>query len=127
MSTSPETSVDYDRLLQANLRRVFSERDAGRRIAAIRELYAEDAVLYEPTTLAEGHAAIDAAVSTLLKSLPPDFAFAALGPAIGHHSLGRLRWQGGPPNGPAIVVGMDVAQFEGERIRSLYVFLDPAA
>jgi hypothetical protein len=41
-------AIDYNRLMQANLTRVFNERDAGRRIVAIRELYAEDAVLYEP-------------------------------------------------------------------------------
>ncbi len=45
MSISPEASIDYERLMQANLVRVFGERDAKRRIAAIRELYAEDAVL----------------------------------------------------------------------------------
>jgi hypothetical protein len=48
MSNSPEVSIDYERLMQANLARVFGERDAKPRIAAIRELYAEDAVLYEP-------------------------------------------------------------------------------
>lgn len=127
MSIQPEASIDYDRLMQANLARVFSERDAGQRIAAIRELYAEDAVLYEPETSAKGHAAIDAAVSALIESLPPGFTFAASGPAIGHHGLGRLRWQGGSPDGPAIVTGMDIARFEDGRIQSLHVFLEPSA
>jgi len=47
-------AIDYNRLMQANLTRVFNERDAGRRIVAIRELYAEDAVLYEPDALRQG-------------------------------------------------------------------------
>ena len=34
-------------LLQANLKRVFNERDAGRRRRAIQELYAADSTLYE--------------------------------------------------------------------------------
>jgi hypothetical protein len=119
-------SIDYDGLMQANLARVFGERDATRRLQAIVELYADDAVLYEPPdSAATGHAAINQAVQALLSSLPPNFAFTAMGPAVGHHGLGRLRWQSGPPNGPAAVTGMDVARIEGGRIQTLHVFLDP--
>ena len=118
-------SLDYDGLMQANLTRVFSERDPGKRIDAIRELYAEDAVLNEPEMSVTGHAAISEAVTALLASLPPDFAFTAIGPAVGHHGVGRLRWQAGPPNGPVAVTGMDIAHFEKGRIHALYVFLDP--
>ena len=60
-----------------------------------------------------------------LSSLPPGFAFTATGPAIGHHNLGRLRWQSGPSGGPAVVTGMDVAQFKDGQISALYVLLDP--
>jgi hypothetical protein len=118
--------IDYNRLMQANLVRVFGERDAERRILAIRELYTEDAVFYEPDTSANGHAAINEAVTALLSHLPPNFAFTSIGPAVGHHYMGRLRWQAGPAGGPVAVTGTDVAHFEGSRIRHLYVFLDPA-
>ncbi len=105
---------------------MFGERDASRRLKAIAELYADDATLYEPPdTSATGHAAINQAVETLLKSLPSSFVFTAIGPAVGHHGLGRLRWQLGPPNGPAAVTGTDVARIESDRIQSLHVFLDP--
>jgi hypothetical protein len=124
MSTAP---LDYDRLMQANLVQVFSERDVSRRLKAIAQLYAPDATLYEPDAVATGHAAISEAVTTLLSSLPPNFAFTAIGPAVGHHGVGRLRWQSGPPNGPIAVTGMDVAHFEAGRIRALYAFLDPAS
>ena len=60
MSTAP---LDYDGLMQANLSRVFSERDASRRIQAIAQLYAPDATLYEPDGEAKGHAAISQAVT----------------------------------------------------------------
>jgi hypothetical protein len=83
--------------------------------------------LYEPDAAAKGHAAISEAVTKLLSSLPPNFAFTAIGPAVGHHGVGRLRWQSGPPNGPVAVTGMDVAHFEADRIRALYAFLDPAS
>ena len=127
MSPPSAASIDYDSLMQANLARVFGERDAGRRIKAIRELYADDATLYEPDASATGHAAIHQAVQALLSNLPPNFAFTAIGPAVGHHGIGRLRWQSGPANGPAVLTGTDVAHFEGGRIHSLYVFLDPTA
>ncbi len=117
--------IDYDSLMQANLARVFGERDASRRTNAIAEIYADDAVLHEPHASATGHAAISQAVDALLSSLPPNFVFTAIGPAVGHHGVGRLRWQSGPPNGPAAVTGTDVARIEGGLIQTLHVFLDP--
>lgn len=118
-------AVDYDRLMQGNLARVFGERDAQRRMAAIQELYAADAVLHEPHGSVTGHAAIGQAVSALLANLPPDFTFAGVGPAVGHHGTARLRWQGSLPGGGIAVTGTDVAQFQGAKIKTLFVFLDP--
>lgn len=126
MSSRPASATDYDRLMQANLASVFNERDAGKRIGAIGELYVEDAALYEPPDMAaEGHAAISEAVTRLLAGLPTDFAFTATEPALGHHGLGRLRWQAGPPNGPIAVSGMDIARVRNGRIHSLHVFIEP--
>lgn len=128
MSDGSAASINYDRLMRANLARVFNERDAGKRIIAIGELYAEGAVLYEPPdTAAEGLAAISAAVTGLLASLPPEFVFAATGPALGHHDMGRLRWQAGPPNGPVAVNGMDIVHVQDGRIHSLHAFIEPTA
>lgn len=117
--------VDYASLLQANLARVFGESDPARRRAAIAEIYAADAILYEPYAIATGHAEITAAVDAVLDSLPPGFVFAANGPGVGHHGLGRLKWQAGPPGGPVAVTGTDVVRFEAGRIQTLHVFLDP--
>ena len=128
MSNQPQPApINYDQLMHANLSRVFGEPDAARRIVAIRELYAEDAVLYEADASAKGHAAINEAVTALLARLPTNFVFSATGPAAGHHDVGRLKWRAGPNDGPAAATGMDVAHFEGGVIRSLYVFLDSAA
>jgi hypothetical protein len=118
-------SIDYNGLMQANLARVFGEHDASRRMTAIAEIYANDATLHEPHTSATGHAAISRAVETLLSSLPPNFVFTAIGPAVGHHGVGRLRWQSGPSKGPVAVTGTDVARIEGGRIQTLHVFFDP--
>jgi SnoaL-like domain len=119
-------SIDYDGLMRANLARVFNERDVTRRMNAIAELYANDATLFEPHALATGHDAISQAVGTLLASLPPNLLFTANGPAVGHHGVGRLRWQSGPPNSPVAVTGTDVARIERGRIQTLHVFLDPS-
>jgi len=128
MIDQPESApVNYDALMQANLAQVFSERDTSRRIKAIREFYTEDAVLYEPEGVSKGHAAISEAVTALLASLPQEVTFQAVGLAVGHHNVGRLKWRSGPANGPAAVTGVDVAHFENGRIQSLYVFLDPAS
>jgi hypothetical protein len=120
-------SIDYDKLMRANAARVFSERDPGRRLDAIRELYAHDAVVTEPEVVSKGETAISDAVSELLSKLPSSFVFEPVGAAIGHHGVGRLHWKAGPPNGPPAVTGMDIAHFKDGRIQALYVFLDPTA
>jgi SnoaL-like domain len=119
--------IDYNGLMQANAHRVFGERDAARRLAAISELYTTDAILTEPEGVSEGQSAICDAVSELLSRLPPAFVFTAVGVAVGHHGVGRLLWKAGPPQGPVAATGMDIAHFRDGRIQALYVFLDPRA
>ena len=119
-------TFDYDRLMRANVVRVFSERDPARRLDAIRQLYAADAVLTEPEVVAKGETAINDAVTELLSKLPPTFVFTPTGSAMGHHGVGRLLWQAGPPGGAAAATGMDFAHVRDGRIQALYVFLDPA-
>jgi len=116
--------MDFETLMQANLDRVFGDRDPTRRLSAIRRIYSEDAELHEPERSAQGHEAISQAVSDLLRHLPADFVFTALRPATGHNGVGRLQWRAGPPGGPVAITGTDVAHVEGDLIRTLHVFLD---
>ncbi|WP_200946757.1 MULTISPECIES: nuclear transport factor 2 family protein [unclassified Roseateles] len=127
MSSKPKTEApfDYDGQMRANLVQVFGEHDAGKRLLAIQRLYAPDAVLNEPEHSAIGHLAINDAVSALLASLPPGYAFRALAPAQGHHDIGVLTWGSGPRDGAFAVTGMDVAHFRNGVIHSLFVFLMP--
>lgn len=118
-------SINFDALMRANLTRVFGERDVGRRRAALEELYTVDAILYEPDREFTGRDAICGAVEALIALLPPEFVFAPVGLAVGHHGLGRLVWRAGPPGGAAVVTGTDVIQVEAGRIKSLHVLLDP--
>jgi hypothetical protein len=125
-SPKADTATDYDNLLRANAKRVFSETSVERRLTALKELWAEDAVLVENEHVATGREAVSDSVGTLLKMLPPGTTFEAEGPAVGHHGLGRLRWRAVDSSGkPLGVTGTDIAFVADGRIAKLYVILDP--
>ena len=113
-------------VLQAHLERVFNERDAGRRGNAIQEIYAADATFYEQDAKYSGAEAIARAVTELLRALPPTLVFSMAAPAMQNHDMGKLLWRGHLPDGKTVVTGTDIAQIKEGRIRSLYVFVDPA-
>jgi hypothetical protein len=119
------TMTTASTLLQANLKRVFNERDPGRRGRAIQELYAADSTLYEQEDTYSGTEAIARAVTQLLAALPPTLVFSIAAPAMHNHDMGKLLWRGHLPDGTTIVTGTDIAQIEGGHIRSLHVFVDP--
>jgi hypothetical protein len=126
--TAPHASVpDFDALLKANLNRVFNERDAALRIAAVNELFAEDPVFYEPDEVITGRQPIADIAGALLEKFGPAFTFVADGVAVGHHGLGYLRWHAGPKDGPVAVTGADIAEIVDGRIARLWVMLDPPA
>lgn len=118
-------AFDPDPLLRANLNRVFNERDAARRAAAIDELYVEDPVMYEPDGVVQGRVAISEVAGRLLEQFGPQFVFVPGAPAVGHHGLAVLRWHAGPQGGPIAVTGSDAAEFVDGRIARLWVLLDP--
>ncbi|MGX7705964.1 nuclear transport factor 2 family protein [Methylobacterium sp. Gmos1] len=128
----PDTTVapaagepDYDHLLRANLARVFNERDPAGRTAALDELFVAEPVMYEPTGLVRGRAAISEVAGRLLEQFGPAFRFVPEGRAVGHHGLGTLRWTAGPEGGPVAVTGTDAAEIVDGRIARLWVLLDP--
>jgi hypothetical protein len=118
------TMTTASSVLQANLKRVFNERDAARRRQAIKELYAADAVLYEQEAKYSGTEAIEGAIAHLLGSLPPTLTFVLVAPVMQNHDMAKLLWRGQLPDGTTVVTGTDVAQIEGERIHRVYVFVD---
>jgi hypothetical protein len=118
---------DYDGLLRANLERVFNERNADRRAAALNELFVAEPIMYEPTNVVQGRAAISAVAGNLLDQFVPTFRFSPTGRAVGHHGLGSLRWEAGPEEGAVAITGMDVAEIVGGRIARLWVLLNPPA
>lgn len=122
MSTTD--TFDPDKLLHANLQRVFNERDAARRAEAVAELFVEEPLMYEPDAVVEGRAGIVAIAGALLDRFGPDFAFVPQGSAIGHHGMALLHWHAGPSGGPVAVTGADLAEIVDGRIARLWVLLD---
>ena len=126
MTDAQATDPNFEAVLTANAVRVFSERDAAKRLQALREIWAPDGVLYEDQHVVTGIEAISAAVGAPLDNLAPGTRFAADGPVVGHHGLARLKWVAVDAAGtPGPVSGTDVAFVENGRITSLYVFLNP--
>jgi hypothetical protein len=125
---SMNVEPDYDRILRANLERVFNERDAARRAVALRELFVADPVMYEPTGVVQGQAAISEVAGKLLEQFGAEFAFVPeAAAAVGHHALGCLRWHAGPKGGPIAVRGTDAAEIVDGKIARLWVLLEPGA
>ena len=127
MSVEIQAGPDYDHLLKANLQRVFNERDAAARDAAVAELFVADPVMFEPDGVVTGRAAISRVAGELLEKFGPTFAFVPDGTAVGHHGMGYLRWHAGPSDGPVAVTGADVAELADGRIARLWVMLDGPA
>src|SRR3979411_2692939 len=95
-------------LMLRNLSEVFGERDSERRIAAIKNLYSEDAVFFETEQRFEGRQTISDAIAALQASFPAEFEFSAAAPPARNHDVGRLFWRLGPAGSPPVVNGMDV-------------------
>jgi hypothetical protein len=100
-TAKPAHVIDLDAFMRANMNRVFNERNVGQRLAALGELYSNDATLYDPEAVVTGREAISAAVDSLLGNFPPDYVFTAAGPAVGHNGAARLFWRLGPPGKPS--------------------------
>jgi SnoaL-like domain len=103
---------------------VFNQRDPQQRAAAMGDVYSPDIVFYENDDTVAGAAALQERVQQLLDGAP-GFVFTPVGPPMINHDLGRQPWKFGPPDGPPVVFGTDIARIAGDRIETLYVFIEP--
>jgi hypothetical protein len=110
-------------LLERNLLDVFGERDAQRRRAVLESIWCADGVFVDPEGRSVGFDDIDRRIADLQARFPA-FVFAAKGTADVMHDVGRLAWGFGPAGADPVVTGTDVAVTDGERIVSLYAFID---
>ena len=111
-------------LMEENLKKVWSERNATRRMKAIGNIYAKDSALYHVNDKTDGHEAINNSVSSTLNTMPEEFVFTKLKPVVINNNIGRLIWGVGLKDKSPVATGMDIAVFENGKIKSLYVFLD---
>jgi hypothetical protein len=112
-------------LLFANLFKVFDERDASKRSAAVQDTYAEEIVWYEPDRLVKGLEALDARAA-VLQGEAPGFKFGANGIMSVSQNVGVLRWNYGPDEKPDLVQGTDIIVVEDGKIKALWTTLDTA-
>src|SRR5882757_2459802 len=125
-SAPPSVGADVtavETLLNRNLPEVFGEGDPARRIAAIRELYTEDCVLYAPPGIFVGHAALDKFAGDL-RATHPHFVYTPHGAAQVLHNSGRLAWGSGPKRETPVYTGVDFIIARDGKIAALYVYLD---
>ena len=111
-------------LLNDNLFRVFNERDAAARQAAIDEVYTVDVVFTDPEGPATGRAIVEERAAKLLGELPADFVFAEDGIAYTGKDAGALAWTLGPAGGEPVARGIDVITVRDGRIATLLTLVN---
>ena len=114
---------DAAELLARMVQEVFNEPDAQRRVAAIAEVFTEDAVFVDAERTVTGHDEVAATVTALLGE-GPGFVFTPVGSFRGVGDLGMRSWQLGPPGGDPVLGGLDVVQVADGRIARLWTVLD---
>ena len=112
-------------LLERNLSSIFNERDAKKRRAALKELWAVDGVLWSAGGTYIGYRAIEQATARVLRSYP-EFNFTLVGEIDEIPEAARVRWSFGAIGIPPAITGMDVVVASNERIVAMYRFLDGA-
>ncbi len=103
----------------------FNETDAERRRALLDALYTADGTYTDPHVDLRGPGEIEGFVAQTQERFP-GFTFRLGGPVDSHHRQARFRWHAGPDADPDRYVGFDVIVTDGDRIRSVYGFMDAA-
>jgi SnoaL-like domain len=117
-----QTMATPRELALSNLLRVFGERDAAARRAAIADTYSDDVLFSDPEGDVIGHEAIDAKVEALLAGAP-GFVFSAVEPIYESEGRVALAWAFGPAEDPPVVQGIDVMTVRDGRIATLRTML----
>jgi hypothetical protein len=113
-------------LMEANLLRVFNERDAQRRASAIQSTYAPDVRWTDDEGTTVGREALEAKAKAL-QSQMQGLVFTKAGPVYQTRGLGYLAWQLGPENGKPVAHGFDVAIVRDDLISELYAVITSSA
>ena len=102
----------------------WNETDPAKRRALVDEVWAENGSYTDPLADVRGRAEIDGLIGAVQQQFP-DFVFTLGGAVDAHHEQARFTWHLGPAGAPEpVVIGFDVAVLDGDRIGSVYGFLD---
>jgi len=102
----------------------WNDTDAAHRRARIAELFAPDCSYVDPMAAVAGRDGMDALIAGVQQQFP-GLRFTLNGNVDAHHDQARFVWHAGPPGAsePA-VIGFDVIELEGTRIKRVLGFLD---
>ncbi|MFC9893409.1 nuclear transport factor 2 family protein [Nocardia sp. NPDC127579] len=114
--------------LVAQYLEAWNTTDADARKAAVARVFTADATYVDPMVDVAGRAGLDAVIAGVQTQFP-GWTFRLGGPVDAHHDQVRFTWDLGPADGPAVVIGFDVAIVEDGKVAKVYGFLDkvPAA
>jgi hypothetical protein len=121
--------ADAKELLYSNLHEVFSERDPGKRRAAIERTYSEDVWFIDPEDEVVGRQALNQRAQKILDNVPSDFVLEEDGLGYIGSDTAAMPWRFGPPGSP-VVRGIDILTVRDGRVsvvRTLIGFRAPAS
>ena len=111
-------------LLLLNLNDVFGENNPVRRRAAIKEIFHEDAVFYDPKgAIFRGRDEI-ARIAGEIRAIHSDFRYQPIGEPEVAGNGGRVRWVEGRPGEAPALAGTDFLIARDGRIAAIYLFFD---
>ncbi|MFV9633785.1 nuclear transport factor 2 family protein [Mycobacterium neumannii] len=120
-------SESIERLMEGNLLRVFNERDADRRRAAIADTYSPDVRWTDDEGVSVGHDALDAKAQALQDGQLAGLSFVKAGPVHHTRGFGYVPWNVVAPGSTTpIVSGFDVALSAEDRITDLFTVITGA-
>ena len=113
-------------LLEDSLLVIWNDRNADSRLAEMKRIYSPDIHFYESDISSGivGHEAINGLIAKLQVEWPMEFQFTLTRPTRHNHNVQVASWNLGPQGETPVASGMDVAEIEGDLIKSLYLFLD---
>jgi len=106
--------------------RAWNERDETKRQALLARVYAQDAVYTDPLVSVTSLHELSAVIGHVQKEYP-DLEISAGSRFDAHHVQARFDWVGKiKGQGDPVVVGFDIARFEGGKIKDVLGFIDRA-
>lgn len=109
-------------LMEANLLRVFNERDAERRSSAIESIYAPDVRWTDDEGTTVGREALEAKAKALQLQMR-GLVFTKASAVYQTHGFGYLAWKLGPESGEPVASGFDAAVIRDGLISELYTVI----